>query len=148
MRPASQYSSHRMLYNAHGQIPWCSGPGYPGDYPREREARAGYSAHQAHRRAYLLAVPSRPPHHHTMCVKPEATFFPHTCRCSRAGSPSCSLSRSLTYPASIDGPTPALQDVGRSRSSLLQSVLEENKRISRIQPEPLRPDLERPLREG
>src|SRR5260370_21509274 len=76
-----------------------------------------------------------------MFVNPKASFFPHTCRCSRERSPFCFPSRSLAYPASINGPTPALQDIGRSRSSLLQSVLEESQWISTIQPE-------RPLREG
>src|SRR5260370_28548263 len=81
-------------------------------------------------------------------LKPEATFFPHICRCSRERSPFCFPSRSLAYPASINGPTPALQDIGRSRSSLLQSVLEERQWISTTQPQRLRPAVPRPLREG
>src|SRR5215469_17009583 len=120
---------------------------YPTGRLHKGACHATHSTLPACTRACLLDVTSRPPPHQTMCVKPEATFFAHTCRCSRERLPFCFPSRSLAYPASIDGPTPALQGIGRSRSSLLQSVLEESKWIGTIQPKRLRPDVERPLRE-
>src|SRR5260370_23824384 len=137
-----------MFHRAHGMRPISSRREYPAGRLHEGECHATHTTLPARTRACLLAVSSLSPHHQTMCVKPEATFFPHICRSSRERSPFCFPSRPLAYPASINGPTPALQDIGRSRSPFLQSVLEESKWISTIQPEGLRPDVERPLREG
>src|SRR5258708_13528312 len=137
-----------MLHSERGIRPISSRREYPAGRLHEGACHATHTTLPACTRACLLAVSSQSPHHQTMCVKPEATFFPHSCRCSRERSPFCFLSRSLAYPASINGPTPALQDIGRSRSSLLHTDLEESQWISTIQPERLRPDVERPLREG
>src|SRR5437764_14287112 len=37
-------------------------PGYPANLPQGGESRAGYTAHLAHKRAFLLAVSLQPPH--------------------------------------------------------------------------------------